>query len=290
VLELCELERRCQKPDHRRIGNWMARRVARPAALRVTRIVAPWGVSATLATLAAWATGVAAAAAFAVGSPWSWIAGAALLQAWYLLDHVDGQLARLRGMASLDGAQLDYLMHHTINMLVPLGVGWGAFARTSQPLWMLAGVACGVSLLLLTLEHDARYRTFFQRLKRLHGSMVVIGGGGGRPEPQPSMPRRPVRLAAWLARKLCETHVVMNMLLAAAVVQLFLRDDGLLVGRTVLAGFAVISPLVATASVARSQRRRATEREFAAWFHAPEGCRLVLRDGWCFVEEPNTPC
>ncbi|MBN2295071.1 MAG: hypothetical protein JXM70_21765, partial [Pirellulales bacterium] len=88
-----ELERICQKPDHRRLGNWMARRLSRPTALRVTWLIVPWGISANAATLLAWAVGMASAAAFAMGSPGWWLLAAALLQLWYLLDHVDGQLA-----------------------------------------------------------------------------------------------------------------------------------------------------------------------------------------------------
>jgi hypothetical protein len=177
-IPLAELERRCQKPDHRRLGNWMARRISRPAALRITRVVAPWGISANLATLVAWATGAAAAAAFAWGTVWGWVLGGALLELWYLLDHVDGQLARLRGTASLDGVQLDYLMHHTINLLVPLGVGCGLFAATAQPLWAAGGLLWAVSSLLITLHHDARYKAFIQRLKCVRGQLHVHGGGG----------------------------------------------------------------------------------------------------------------
>ncbi len=51
-VSLDDLERRCQKPEHRRVGNWMARRISRPAALRVTHVVAPWGISANTAPLA----------------------------------------------------------------------------------------------------------------------------------------------------------------------------------------------------------------------------------------------
>lgn len=209
---LAELERRCQKPDHRRVGNWMARRISRPAALRITRCIAPWAVSANAATLVAWACGAAAAAALAWGTLGGWLLGAGLLQLWYLLDHVDGQLARLRGTASLDGVQLDYLMHHTINLLVPLGIGLGLFARSAEPLWLLGGLVWGLALLLITLRHDARYKAFVRRLKRVRGQLHVCGGGGGRPEVQPPVPRHPLRLAAWTARKACETHVITNLL------------------------------------------------------------------------------
>ena len=281
---LAEFERRCQKRDHRRLGNWMARHVSRPAALRITRVVAPWGVSANLATFAAWAVGLAAAAALGWGTVWGWVLGAAMLQLWYLLDHVDGQLARLRGTASLDGVQLDYLMHHTINLLVPLGIGCGLFARGAEPLWAAGGLLWGVSSLLITLHHDARYKAFIQRLKRLRGQLHVRGGGGGRPAVQPRPPRRPVRLLAWTARKACEIHVVLNVLALIALGQLLTGDGQLLIGRIYLALMAPTAAAVAGWTIFRSQKTGAAEREFAAWFGLPPGHDLIFSDGWWTVQ------
>ncbi|NLX96498.1 MAG: CDP-alcohol phosphatidyltransferase family protein [Rhodopirellula sp.] len=283
-LSLAQWERRCQKPDHRRIGNWMARRVSRPVALRITRVVAPWGVSADGMTLAAWTCGVAAAAAFGWGTVAGWLLGAALLQLWYLLDHVDGQLARLHGSASLDGVQLDYLMHHTLALLVPLGTGWGLFAQTSEPGWCIGGLVWGVSLLLLGLHHDARYKAFVQRLKALEGTLDVVGGGAFRRSPQPPIPRHPLRLAGWAMRKACEPHVVMNLLTLIAAVSWLIQDRHLFVGRCYLATAAAIALVTATGTIVRSQRQGACEQEFSAWFRAPQGRELVFVDGhWAVV-------
>ncbi len=283
-LPAAEFERLCQKPDHRRVGNWMARHVTRPAALQITRVIAPSGISAHAVTLLAWAWGMAGAAAFAWGTIWGWVAGAATLQVWYLLDHVDGQIARLRGTASLDGVQLDYLMHHTVNLLVPLGVGYGLSVRTGEPIWHAGGLVWGVALLLITLQHDARYKTFFKRLKRVHGTLHVCGGAGGRPAPQPPIPRRPFRLAAWAARKLCETHVLLNVLALIALGQLLTGDAQLLAGSITLATLPPVAVAVAAWSIGRSLHSGAAEREFAAWFRVPPGRELVFVDGWWLVE------
>jgi phosphatidylglycerophosphate synthase len=283
-LSLAQLERQCQKPDHRRIGNWMARRVTRPAALRVTWVVAPLGVSAHAATLLAWACGVGSAIAFGWGSPGGWMLGALLLQLGYLLDHVDGQLARLRGTTSLDGAQLDYLMHHTVDVLVPLGLGHGAFAASGQPEWLWAGTAWAVAALVIGLHHDARYKAFVHRLKRVRGVLEVHGGGGDRPQPQPSVPRRPLRLAAWTARKLCEAHVVMNLLGLIAIASWLVGDDRLGLGRGYLALMAAVAPAVAAVTLVRSQCSQMAEHEFAAWFRPAPGDELTYREGWWTVK------
>lgn len=287
-MSLAQLERRCQKPDHRRIGNWMARRLIRPAALRITWVVASWGVSANAATLAAWGFGVAAAAAFASGQLAGWGLGAALLQIWYLLDHVDGQLARFHGTASLDGVQLDYLMHHTVNVLVGLGTGWGLFVATGHAIWMLCGVAWAMALLLISVHHDARYKAFNQRLKRLHGTLHVHGGAGGRPQAQPAFPRSWTHRVAWIVRKSSEMHVIMNGLTLLALGMLVAGDTTLLLARSCIGVAACLAMATALWTIARSQARQSAEAEFAAWYQVPPEQVLLFREGWWCVENEQT--
>ncbi len=305
-LTLTELELRCQKPSHRQVGNWMARRVARPLALRITWLVAPWGISAHAMTLAAWLTALCAVAAFGFATVTSWLIGALLLQIWYLLDHVDGQLARYHGTASLDGVQLDYLMHHTVNLLLPIGLGWG-LANTQvgkarldslgfgardvfawPQIWQIAGLAAGVALLLIGLRHDARYKAFVQRLKRVHGELIVIGGGGARPASQPAIPRGPLRLTIWLARKFCELHVVMNVVLLMALRQWLLSDASWIIPRVYLLVLALLALTIAVGALVKSVHEGESEREFQNWYQVPSGHELVFQDGWWHVQSSES--
>ena len=112
---------------------------------------------------------IAAAVAFGRGGSVGWLVGAGLLQLWYLLDHVDGQVARYRDCESLDGVQLDYLMHHTVDLLIPCSLGYGLFQASNWRGWLLAGIIWGLGTLLLGLEHDTRSKAFIQRLKRVVG-------------------------------------------------------------------------------------------------------------------------
>ncbi len=99
---------------------------------------------------------------------------------------------RLRGTASLDGVELDHLMHHAINLLVPTG-GAGQFVATGNPIWAFGGAVWAMSLVLLSARHDARYKAFVQRLKRVRGKLEVRGGGAGGLN-------RSRRFSGWLRR------------------------------------------------------------------------------------------
>lgn len=300
-LSLAELERRCQKPDYQRVGTWMARRIARPAALRITWCLAPWGVSANMMTWFAWAVSMASAWAFAAGNVWGWTWGALLLQLWYLLDHVDGQLARLRGTASLDGVQLDYLMHHSVSLAIPLGVGFGMFQQNGQTLWLLAGAMWGWGGLLVGLQNDAQYKAFFHRLWTLREQGQPPRGRPVSDAPS-ALPVRPTvcpeignrskdlyagALASnqgkgvvggaigaagrWIGRKTCEIHVVMNLLTVLAAVAWLAQVWPPMgwVSKGYVVGMSVLAPVVALGSLWRSQRQQRCEKEFAQWFFLP---------------------
>jgi phosphatidylglycerophosphate synthase len=268
----------------------MARRLSRPLALRITWVVLPWGISAHAATVAAWLCAVLAAALFTAGTAAAWLAAVATLHIWYLLDHVDGQLARWRGTASLDGVQLDYLMHHTVNLLVPLGIGYGLAASPLQGVSLALGLVWGLSLLLIGLVNDTRYKAFIERLKSLDGELLVIGGAGREPSQAPSLRRGPLGAAWWLARKACEIHVVMNALTCLALARwlaaMWLAGDvGLDGSRAYLAAMALVSSATALTVIVRSVRCEQAEREFVTWYRVPEGRELAFTAGRWKVEE-----
>lgn len=234
--------------------------------MRLTWLLLPTGLTANGATLAALFAGMAAAVAFAFGAPWGWLAGAILLQTWYLLDHVDGQLARFHGTASLDGVQFDYLMHHTINVLVPLGIGFG-LSREGIPAMILVGLAWSLGLLWIGLIHDTRYKAFVQRLKWLEGEWRVVGGGGARPVPSAPPPRSARPLVRWLIRKSCEIHVVMNLVALLAVWQWFATPAWRLGVLQVFAAYQACAAIsVAGYTAWRDITAGETEREFARWY------------------------
>jgi CDP-alcohol phosphatidyltransferase len=263
---LAELREVVQKARHREIGNWLARRVARPTAVYGTWVAVRLGLSANQVTLASLLTSLAGAAAIGGGSRSGFVLGTILLHLGFWLDHVDGQVARWRRTASLNGVYLDYLMHHVVNLSLGFGLGCGLAMRSGNLLWSVAGFALAVGWGLLALHNDCRYKAFFQRLKSISGSYRVDGGSGGRPAPPASWPRRGLGLLSWPAYKLCEPHVVLICLTGPAAVAMFF--PGLWIGSWKLgvAGMALLAPSLAAARIGRSVGRGTVEAEFVRWF------------------------
>lgn len=279
-----EFEKRCQKPQHKVVGNWLARRVTRPLALRLTWLLIPTGVSANQITLLALGYAAASVYCFGWGTMTGWLLGAMLLHIWYLLDHVDGQLARYYETASLDGTALDYLMHHLVNTALPLGVGYGLFCNSGWQLCLGLGLGWSLGSLALGLLNDTRYKAFIQRLKRLEGTLHVLGGGAGRPKPPAGWPAGWFARLKWCLRKSSEIHVQLLVLPALAAVQWVGNWHSLWPAACWLAAMALIHPMLAIASWFKATRSKAAEQEFKAWYQVPEGFALTYRDGFWSLE------
>lgn len=88
----------------------------------VAEVLAEAGVEANHVTLISFVSVVAAALTFAFGSPWSYLAAAAVLAAAGLLDLLDGELARLTGEADSQGDLLDHSLDRFADAALLLGV------------------------------------------------------------------------------------------------------------------------------------------------------------------------
>jgi hypothetical protein len=268
---MAQLRARVQKDRHREIGNWLARRWARPTAVYGTWAAVRLGLSAHQVTLAALSASLAAALSVGSGTRSGFVAGVLLAHLAFWLDHVDGQVARWRGTSSLDGVYLDYLMHHAANLALGFALGYGLAARSGDPRWAAAGFAMALGWAGLSLHNDCRYKAFFQRLKREARAYRVDGGSGGRPAPPSPWPRRGIRALTWPAYKACEPHAVLLGLTALAVAALVAPLLWLGLWRWGVRLSAALAPLLALARIARAVRGGSVEGEFARWFRLLDG-------------------
>jgi hypothetical protein len=267
---LDELRGRVHKDRHTEIGNWLARRVARPSAVYGTWLAVRLGMSANQVTALAMLSSVGCAMAIGSGTRWGFVFGVALAHLAFWLDHVDGQVARWNGTASLDGVYLDYLMHHAANMLLGFSLGHGLAVATSDPRWSIAGFLIALGWAGLSLHNDCRFKAFHQRLKRSTTRYRVEPGSGGRPAPPAPWPRHGTGMVTWPAYKACEIHVVLMGLACLAVVAIFSPGLAFSAWRWGVLVMAVLAPALALARIVRSARNGATEREFSRWFELEE--------------------
>lgn len=155
---LTELRAVTQPPDlvgRRSAEHWAGRLYMRGLSAHVTRRVLPLPVSPNGWTVTMIAVGVAGAVVLAVPGVATAVLAALAIQVYLLLDCVDGEVARWRGMTSATGVYLDRLGHYAVeaSLLVALGIrvdgGYGAVGGAT-----LLGLVAALLAVLSKAETD----------------------------------------------------------------------------------------------------------------------------------------
>jgi phosphatidylglycerophosphate synthase len=174
--QIAEVYRRTSKPKDLLWNRF----VARPLAALVLVPLAPTRITPNQVTLAALVVFTGAATGIALLPGWgALLASVAVLELAYVLDCVDGQLARLRGTSTPVGAHLDFLMDELKAFLLVAAVTlrlWRA-GPPGDARWLLEGLAA-----LVAVASAISLTTFLRRpeyVAATRGPGAPVGGGDG---------------------------------------------------------------------------------------------------------------
>ena len=137
-LTVAEVQARTYKER----DSWWTVFLVDPLASRLVWLVAryPW-VTPNRLTVAALLLGLGAAAAFAAGTtPWL-ILGAVIFHLSFVIDCMDGKVARLNGSGSLFGAWLDYIFDRVRVLICTVALMGGQYNRTGEVIYLVVGGA-----------------------------------------------------------------------------------------------------------------------------------------------------
>jgi hypothetical protein len=151
-----EIKKANEKDKALATNAWYARKVARPISLAVTKPFL-W-MHPNAVTLLMILVGLLAMPFLALGTYKSIIIGALILQVHYIIDHVDGNVARLTDKRSKRGLYLDYIGDVTIIPFTLIFLGMGIFRATGNISYLYYGFSSG--FFLLALEPARLYRFF----------------------------------------------------------------------------------------------------------------------------------
>jgi phosphatidylglycerophosphate synthase len=127
---------------------WWTVLLVDPVAVHLVRLVAPyrWITPNVLSGLA-FVLGVGAAACFALQDRWWLVAGAVLFHLSFVVDCMDGKIARLNGTGSMFGQWFDFIFDRLRVVLCAVALMGGQYARTGDVAWVwLAAGVIGVDL------------------------------------------------------------------------------------------------------------------------------------------------
>ncbi|WP_069812509.1 CDP-alcohol phosphatidyltransferase family protein [Streptomyces sp. TP-A0874] len=121
---------------------WWTVLLVDPVATPLVRLTARWTrVTPNQITWLALFLGLGAAGCFAVGS-WGWLLlGAGLYHLSFILDCMDGKLARLTGTGTVFGSWLDYVFDRVRVLFCAIALMGGQYSRTGQALYIWLALA-----------------------------------------------------------------------------------------------------------------------------------------------------
>lgn len=141
---IAELRQMLQAP-RRPVDTWYGRHVMRTGSIFLTRIAIERGLTPNQITLASLIAGILSAVFFLSGA---WLLGILFLNLWYLLDHVDGEVARYTKASSNSGFFFDTVINFIVEPLIFLGIGCGLSGWMADRWLGLAVLAAFGSLFL----------------------------------------------------------------------------------------------------------------------------------------------
>ena len=122
---------------------WWTVLLVDPFAVRLVRFVAPYRwITPNLLSGLAFVFGVGAAYCFAMQERWWLVAGAVLFHLSFVVDCMDGKIARLNGTGSMFGQWFDFIFDRLRVVLCAVALMGGQYDRTGDVawVWLAAGV------------------------------------------------------------------------------------------------------------------------------------------------------
>jgi phosphatidylglycerophosphate synthase len=200
---------------------WWTVLLVDPIAARLVRLVAPYRwITPNLLTGLATLLGVGSAACFLAQDRWWLVAGAALFHVSFLVDCMDGKIARLNGTGSMFGAWFDFIFDRLRVFMCAVALFGGQYARTGDDTYLW-------TLTLVTFFDLFRYVNSQQMAKSRQTMREELEAVLG-PEPTPASTTAPTteeaapqgaraRLRAALLRHRIRTHLVSGIEFEMAV-------------------------------------------------------------------------
>jgi phosphatidylglycerophosphate synthase len=185
--------RQSKKPQDNFWNEW----VSRPPAAVLVWLLRPTPITPNQVTFASLAVFALAAAVLI-----SWrthpglLVGALVVQTSYILDCVDGQLARYKGLASPVGALLDFLMDEIKAFLLIAATTVRLWLMSGQVVWLLVGLGGLVAAATgITLTSFMRRPEYLAATGRGPSSSLSLTEGGSKPPGEARTRRSPIALA-----------------------------------------------------------------------------------------------
>lgn len=207
---VCQAGRRAQ-------DTWHGKYIARPVSIYITALFLKIGLSANVATLIFLLSGIAGSILLTFADKMLFFTGMLLIELWYILDHVDGEVARYRKQTSVTGFYFDSMSHYISHPMIFLCVGLGLYNAYGDIGLFVTSAIAGYSIIMVTAVEDVFDSVLYKTVSKYTLSNIanadLVHKGRNKKGIMGNF--------FSFVHKLCTFPVVMNILFFASVVNIF---------------------------------------------------------------------
>lgn len=217
----------CQSPkdvhNYNGLFNYFRVRIWRVPSIYITKLLLYTPITPNQVTMLMIFIGFIVTYLFSLGSYWSAIIGVLLLEFVYILDAVDGEIARYKKQTSVVGIFLDLMVHVSNVSIIFIGITIGLYRLNPS----LEIVALGLSASLFSLAHldiqPLKHHAFFLELiyyakGKKEYKLKEKKGSINKEIRRVSLPRR---LFKNIINPLYDNFLITNIILIAAIFNKF---------------------------------------------------------------------
>lgn len=193
-----------------------------------------------------------------------WRLGVLLINGWYLLDHVDGELARLKNQVSLTGLFFDTFANVIVPTPVFMFIGIGLTKATHSREWVYAGRLASFGYLSLLSISYCESACIVQWLREKREVNVTLRAIAQRGEKVLKFVSCLKRVFQWL-HTLVTFPVVLSILTLVTVLSSVFGYGALILSlKIILLSYAILVNIVWITVLAQALRSGKIESTFAA--------------------------
>ena len=242
---ISELRQRCQQ--HKWSESRGLTRLHRYVSIYVTACLVRTPISANALTVLSIITGLGGSLVLAALPDFS-LVGVALLYASFLLDQVDGEVARYRNATSLSGSYLDELRHIFIYAAPIFAIAVRLVTQGAHVYTVLVGFCAAMSLIVLRFNSNVKYLLFTKKLLALANGAVRHPGASERRVDRDNQPRPARSNSARRAYSLI-AYVLTNQICLLGLLLVFVAADAFVGLGTLVAAYVAYAILLCAVAI-----------------------------------------
>jgi len=263
-----ELKKICFKGNYEKLPVY-PRYVTHKISIRIVKLLLHTSITPNQITLSSIVIGMTSCIMFATAIPVYFLLGALILELYYIIDAVDGQLARYKKLSSMTGGYFDYVSNYIVHPCVFFCIGLGLVRHSGDILPIVFAFSASVSVSLISVFSECKYNVFVSAIKMASSVKVkkITADGNGKSERKLTIPRY---LFSAL-HKICTYPTIMNIIVLVSILNLFFPEMKIATFEFSLPCILVIfyglsCPLVFFAKLTFAIKTRCMEKEFSETF------------------------